>query len=136
VGSGGVVMVDVGRQSFFDVASVPDQGLVETFGAYRSDPAFGVGVRSWSLDRGLDDQDAFVGEDVVEAAGELGVPVPDEKSVRPGVAIAELVGEVSGLLGDPGGGGVGGDAGEPDVAAVEFDEEQDVQPGHSDGVRG
>lgn len=33
VGAGGGVVLDVGRQDLFGVASVPDQGLVEAFGA-------------------------------------------------------------------------------------------------------
>jgi hypothetical protein len=35
----------------------------------------------------------------------------------------------AGLLGDPGSGRVGGDASHPHPASVEFDDEQDVEPG-------
>ena len=99
-------------------------------------PAFGEGVRAWRLDGCLEDPDALVGEDLVEAGDELGVPVADQERVRRAVAVGELVGQVAGLLGDLGGGRVFGDAGEPDVAAVESDEEQDVEPGQRDGVDG
>lgn len=59
------------------MALVPDQGPVEAFSADGADPAFGDGVRPRGLDRGLDDADVLGGEDVVEAADELGIPVPD-----------------------------------------------------------
>jgi hypothetical protein len=46
------------------------------------------------------------------------------------------VDEVAGLLVGPLAGRVGGDPGEVDASAVEFDEEQDVEPSESDGVDG
>ena len=44
--------------------------------------------------------------------------------------------EVAGLLGDPGGVGVGGHPGQVDPAGVQFDEEQHIQPAQQDRVDG
>ena len=46
----------------------------------------------------------------VEGGGELGIPVADQELELIGV-VAEVDEQVAGLLGDPGAGGVGGDAG-------------------------
>lgn len=68
----------------------------------------GEGVRPWRGDRGLYGLGADGGEHGVEAGGELGVAVVDEKSkVAPGVF--EVGGEVASHLVDPGTGGIGGD---------------------------
>ena len=42
--------------------------------------------------------------------------------------------EVAGLLGQPGSGGVGGDAEDVHTADGVFDDEEDVQPAQADGV--
>src|SRR5215216_4251442 len=57
----------------------PDQHPIQTLLPHRPHPALGerVGVRR--LNRGLDDLDAVSGEDVVEGAGELGIPVTKEE---------------------------------------------------------
>jgi hypothetical protein len=49
-----VVLAAVGAEYALEVASVEDQDAVEAFGAERSYPAFGVGVRVRSLDRCAD----------------------------------------------------------------------------------
>ena len=57
----------------------PDQPPIQTLLPHRPHPALGerVGVRR--LNRGLDDLDAVSGKDVVEGAGELGIPVTKEE---------------------------------------------------------
>ena len=73
------------------------------------------------------------GEDGVEGGGELGVAVSDEKPEAP-TGVIEVHAEVAGLLGQPGSGGVGGDAEDVHTAGGVFDDEEDVQPTQADGV--
>jgi hypothetical protein len=69
----------------------------------------------------------------VEGGGELGVAVSDEKPEAP-TGVIEVHAEVAGLLGQPGSGGVGGDAEDVHTAGGVFDDEEDVQPAQADGV--
>jgi hypothetical protein len=61
------------------MTSTPDEHPIQTLLPHRPHPALGerVGVRR--LNRGLDDLDAVSGQDVVEGAGELGIPVTKEE---------------------------------------------------------
>jgi hypothetical protein len=70
----------------------PDRHPIQTLLPHRPHPALGerVGVRR--LNRGLDDLDAVSGEDVVEGADELGIPVTLEeprggRALRPSISI-------------------------------------------------
>ena len=65
---------------------------------------------------------------------ELPVTVAEEAH-RPAL-LAEHHEQVAGLLGDPGGVGVGGHPGQVDPTSAQFDEEQHVQPAQPDGVDG
>jgi len=67
----------------------------------------GVGVHLRRLWRGLEDLDAVGGEDGVEG---LGVAAVAQQVAETGRPFAEVVEEVAGELGGPGGGQVGGDA--------------------------
>jgi hypothetical protein len=58
---------------------VEDEHSVEEFSMEAADPAFHDRVCSECSDRGFDDLDAFAGEDRVEHASELGVPVADQE---------------------------------------------------------
>ena len=73
------------------------------------------------------------GEDCIERAGVLGIPVSDQElqAVSP---VAEVHERVSGLLDRPRGGRVGGDSGQVDAATVVLDDEQHVEPAQEDGV--
>jgi hypothetical protein len=84
--------------------------------------------------RDLDYGDGFAGEDCVENGGEFGVAVADEVSELVG-AVADLPQQVSGLLGGPGGGGVGGDAEDVDSAGADLHDEQRVEPLQRDRVQ-
>jgi hypothetical protein len=68
-----------------------------------------------SLDR-EDDLGADCAPDVIECPDELAVTVTDHKPDDGGLLIKR--GQVAGLLGNPGAGGVGGDASEVDLAAA------------------
>ena len=72
--------------------------------------------------------------DVVEGSGELAVSVVDQEPNGRGI-VFEGGEEVTGLLGDPGPCGVGGDA-EMHTPVVKLDEEQHVQPLQEHGVHG
>ena len=93
--------------------------------------ADGVGPRCphWCFD----DADADRGEDGVKRGGELGVAVPDEEpELVPGVVEGHE--QVAGLLGQPGAGGVGGDAEDVHAAGGVLDDEERIQPVQGDGV--
>jgi hypothetical protein len=93
--------------------------------------AFRAGRLRW----GEDDPDAYVGEDGVEGAGELAVPVPEQEFDRVGV-VGEIHEQVPGLLRHPVTGRVGGDAEQVHPSGGQFDDEQAVQPGEQQGFHG
>jgi hypothetical protein len=100
--------------------------MIEAFPPQRPDPSFGDGVGSWRSDRSADDADVGVGEDRVEGGGELAVPVADQEPELLGL-VAKVHQQVTGLLSDPGAGGVGGDPGDVDAAAAVLDHDQQVE---------
>src|SRR6266571_6591850 len=102
-----------------------DQEPVEALGAGGADEALGERVRLRRSHRRLDDLDSFAGEDGVEVAAELAVPVVDEEAKRRS-PLLERPGELAGLLGDPWSGRVRGAAGEVDAPAFQLDEEEHV----------
>ena len=69
------------------------------------------------------------GEHGVERRGELGIPVPDQELEAISLAL-EVHQQVTGLLGHPLAGGVGGYPGQVDAAGAVSGEEQHVQPLH------
>jgi hypothetical protein len=103
-------VVGENAEDAFEVASVHDQEPVETLGADGADEALGGRVRLRRSHAGLDDLDAFAGEDGVEVPGELAVPVADQEAERSWLSL-ERPGELARLLGNPGAGRVGGTAG-------------------------
>ena len=74
---------------------------------------------------GGDGGDAAVGEHPVEGGGELAVAVADQV-LHVGAGVLEVHNEVSGHLGGPGCGGVGGRAEDPDPAGGVLDDREDV----------
>jgi hypothetical protein len=75
-----VVMVDEDAQHLLEVAAVADQQPVGTFGADGADEPLGDRFRLRCPQRRLDDPNALVGEDGVEAAGELAVAVANQEA--------------------------------------------------------
>ena len=122
-----VVMALVLAKHGGGVPLVDDQGAVEEFAAEGADEAFGDGVGPRRSYRCLDDPDVGGGEDGVEGGGELGVAVADEEP-EPPAGVVEIHEQVAGLLGQPGSGGVGGDAEDVDAAGGVLDDEERVQP--------
>ena len=93
--------------------------MVQALLAYGTDPALGNGVGVRGLDRRADDLGAEPVTEVIEGPGELAVAVPEQEP-EAGLLI-KRDGQVAGLLGDPGAGGVGGDAGEVHASVVQLD---------------
>ena len=115
------------------VPLIDKEDAVEEFAADGADEAFGDGVGPRRPHRRLDDLDAAAGEDGVERGGELGVAIPDEEPVPP-AGVVEVHGQVTGQLGQPRSGGVGGDSEDVDAAGGVLDDEERVQPLQCDGV--
>jgi hypothetical protein len=130
-----VVVLDVEVQDANKLPAAGDQEMVQALLAHGANPALGDGVGVRSLDRCQDDLGTHRMPDIVEGPGELAVSVADQEPDDSGLLI-EHGDEVAGLLGDPGAGGVGGDAGEVDAPVVQLDEEQHLQPLPEHGVHG
>jgi hypothetical protein len=75
-----VVVPRVDVNHAFEVGAAKDQQPVETFAARAFNPALGVRTRSRRPPRRLDHADPLGAEDLVEAGGELAVPVADQKA--------------------------------------------------------
>jgi hypothetical protein len=115
------------------VSLVDDQDAVEEFPTDGADEAFGDRVGPRRPHRCLDDPHIEGGEDGVECGGEPGVSITDEEP-EPLPGVIEVDGQVAGLLGQPGAGGVGGDAEDVDAAGGVLDDEERVEPVQADGV--
>ena len=61
------------------------------------------------------------------------MPVADQEP-EPVAAIAEVHQQVSGLLGDPGAGGMGSDPRNVRAAAVVFDDDEDIEPAQEHSI--
>jgi hypothetical protein len=118
VGTMAIVVLDVDAQDAKKLPTPSDQEVVQALLAHGANPALGDGVSVRSLDRRKDDLSAEPVPHVVEGSGELAVTVVDQEPDGGGVLI-ERRDEVAGLLGDPGTGGVGGDADEVDSSVVQ-----------------
>jgi hypothetical protein len=128
-----VVMAFVVAQHGSGVLLVDDQDAVEEFATDGADEAFGDRVGPRCPHRSLDDPDVDGGEDRVEGGGELGVAVADQEP-EASTGVVEVHAEVAGLLGQPGAGGVGGDAEDVYAAGGVLEDEEDIQPVQGDGV--
>jgi len=96
---------------------------VETLFTYGPYPALRDRVRPRRSHRRLDHLDAFGGEHLVEAGGELHVAVSDQEPERPSV-LGEIACEVAGNLGDKRAGRMIGDPEDVHHSALELDDEQ------------
>lgn len=80
VGPLAVVVLDVSPKHPLEVAAVEDQQPVQALGPHGANPPLGVGAGSRRSHRRRDDLGALAAEDIIEGAGELRVPVPNENS--------------------------------------------------------
>ena len=106
-----VVVLDIDPQDLLQVASSYDQEPVQALGADRADPSFRVGVRPGRFHRRHQHLAAFRAEHVVEAAGELRVPVTEHEA-HSSPSLLQHQQQVAGLLGNPAAVGVGGHPGQ------------------------
>ena len=128
-----VVVLDELVDDGFKVTSAYDEPAIDALPANGAHESLGEGVGTRGPDRRTDGPNALGAEGLVEAGRELGVPVADQELDRSS-ALGQLIGQVSGLLDDPGNSRVGRDPGELHLAGVEFDAEQDVEPPQKHGV--
>jgi hypothetical protein len=135
VGTVAVVMPDVDPKDLLQVATANDQEPVQALGADRPHPALRVRVRPGRLHGRQEHLGTIRAEHIVEAAGELRVPIAQHKA-SPSALFAQHTQQVAGLLSDPLAVRVGGDAGQVNPAGVQFDEEQHIQPPQPDRVDG
>jgi hypothetical protein len=104
-----------------------DQHAVGEFGADGQYEAFGEAVRPRTARRDFDNLDAGIGQHGVERGRELPGTVANQEP-KPANLLAEVHDEVASLLRGPGPVGVRGDAQDVQVAVVDFEGEQDVEP--------
>src|SRR5918997_423218 len=109
------------------MSGVEDEHAVEEFSTETVDPALHDRVCTRCSDRSLDDLDALAGEDRVEHAGVLGVPIADQECELRSM-IAEVHDQIACLLGDPVRGGMCGDAKDVYPAVEVFHDREAGQP--------
>src|ERR1039457_3959476 len=133
MGPGGVVMLLVLGQDGAQVRLVQDQGPVEELTVQGANKVLADRVHPRRLHGGAHDGGAGGLEDGIEGRGEVRAAVPDQKTDVP-EPLAEVKGQVAGLLHRPHAGRVGGDAAEVHPAGAVLDEYQHVQPGQRDSI--
>ena len=107
--------------------------MVEALGAYGTHESLRVRVCTRRAHRGADGLDADGGENLVEAGGELGVPVADEEP-EASTGLFEIGGEVAGDLSHPWVIGIGRGTEDVDDASLQFDHEQHVVATEEHGI--
>src|SRR6266516_1229481 len=128
-------MGGVNAEHVLELAAVDDQDPVEALAPERADPALGVGVGVWRSDRRADDRHAFAAEDLVEAAADLAVAVVEEEAEGL-LPVVEEHQQVPRLLCDPVTIRISRARDELDLAALERDEEEDIDARQPDGLDG
>src|SRR6266516_3570556 len=128
-------MGGVNAEHVLELAAVDDQDPVEALAPECADPALGVRVGVWRSDRRADDRHAFAAEDLVEAAAKLAVAVVEEEAKGP-LPIVEEHQQVPRLLCDPATIRIGHARDELNPAALERDEEEDIDSRQPDGLDG
>ena len=117
------------------MAGAEDEQVVQDLSTGGADEAFADRVRPRRSIGELQDFDTLGAEDLIEAGRELGVSIVEQVGGLDG-AVLQHPGEVASLLDHPLPGGVGGDAREMDLAAMELDKEEDVKALEPDGLAG
>lgn len=112
---------------------VEDEHPVEKFSTEAAYPPFHDRICTGRPDRSRDDPYPLAGEDRVEHAGELRIPIPDHE---PELfhTIAQVHEQSAGLLGDPVRGGMCSDTEDVDPAGGVLDNCEAVQPREEHGV--
>jgi len=127
-----VVVLDVLFEEVSELVFVPDDGAVEEFVTECPDPPFGVCVGLRRPRRCSDRSDCGSGEDCVERSAELSGTIANQKPEP--VMVAEAARQVSGGLGGPGAGWVGGDPRKVHLPGADLDDEQNMESAKQRGV--
>ena len=128
-----VVMHDVLSRDPFEVSRAHDQQTIEALRTQRPHHTFGVGIGIWRP-IGRDQEGGILCTDHgVEAGRVLRITVADEES-HVDLGVEEVHRDVSGLLGHPGIIRMCRDAGDPESAPSDLQEEENVQPPQEHGV--
>ena len=80
VGPGFLVVLDELSQCVLEVAATKDQHVVEDLAPSGPNPSLGEGVRPRRSVGQMDDLHTLALEDLVEAGGELGVPIAEQEA--------------------------------------------------------
>ena len=115
------------------MSGVKDEHLVEEFSTEAADPTFHDRVCAGRPDRRRDDLYTLAGEDPVEHAGKLRVPVANQECEL-STKVTEVHQQSACLLANPVCGGICGDAQDVYPAVGMFDDREAVQPGEEHGV--
>src|SRR5660397_246250 len=119
-----VVVTDVLPEDSPEMALAEHQDMVQTLSPCRSYEALGKSVRPGWLDRAANDTNALRVKHLIESPRVLGVAVPDQEL---GFGEAIFNREVAGLLGNPDGIWMGGDACQVDPARGDLDKEKHIE---------
>ena len=128
-----VVVGDELPQHALGMAFTADEHPVQALGPGCPHKSFGERVRPGRSNGCLDDSGADRSHHLVEGPDELGVPVTD-KEADSSALVLQSGNQVPGLLGDPGPDRVSRYPGQEDHAALQVDEEQDIEAPERDRV--
>jgi hypothetical protein len=129
----GAVVISVLAEGLVKMSLAGDEDAVGALAPGAGDPPLADRVRPRRVNGCGDDPHAGRGEDRVERIGVPGISVPDRELQAVG-ALAGIRERVPGLLRGPGGGGVGGDAGQVRTATLMLDDGQYVEPAQEHGI--
>jgi hypothetical protein len=121
------VVIAVGElaQHPLQMGIIEDEKMIEAFLSGGTDPSFGVRICIGSLKGCGENMEALADEDSIESIRELAIVVADQEPQ--GMGFVEVPQDLSGLLCNPGLGGVGGDASQVDATSSDLDEEEHIQ---------
>jgi hypothetical protein len=135
MGSRFVVVVDELDKDAFEVTLVSDEQPVQAFDPHGANESLGECVRARCSDRRIDHACTDRGHHFVEGTDELRVAIANQE-LDGATLVLEHGCEVARLLGDPAPDRVLGHTSEEDLAALEIDEEQDIDLSKARGVDG
>ena len=108
------------------MALAEDEHPVQGFVTQSLDRALAMGIGSRASEGRKDDPSAVGAEYLVELANELDIPIVDDE-LEPSLELVQLPAQVSGLLCDPGGVGMGGAVGVENSAPADLQEDEQVE---------
>jgi hypothetical protein len=116
----GIVVLEVHAKHLVQVPATHNEQPVQALGTDGMNPPLCVGIGVGRLHRRHQHLGALRAEHVVEATAELRVTIANQEA-HPPSSLLQVQQEVAGLLGNPGGVGVGSHPGQVDAPGVQFD---------------